>query len=111
MNRSSPRLSSHQTADQYLKLGLSCQEKGEYHKALKLYLYSYNLKSSFLPQSDPQIAISSNLIGLIYFYISDFEKAINWLTKALEIRKNSLPPNDPDLATSYNNLGLIYSAR
>ena len=82
---------------------------GEYSKALSYYEKALEIRKQSLPSNHPDLALSYNNIGAVYYNMGEYSKALSSFEKALEIRKQSLPSNHPDLAKSYNNIGTVYS--
>jgi len=82
-----------------------------YEKSLEYHLKSLEIKKLSLPPNHPDIAISYNNIGNIYFKKGENDKSLDYYLKSLEIQILSLPPNHPDIATSYGNIGSVYDEK
>jgi tetratricopeptide (TPR) repeat protein len=49
-----------------------------------------------------------NQLGLVKFYLGEYQEASTFYNKALEIHKKTLPTNHLDLAAYYKNIDLAY---
>lgn len=85
----------------YLKLGESPINKKDYI----IFAESVLLH---IDENDKELAILSNNLAEIYYYIGIYKKALRFHLKALYIRGKVLDKNDPDIAESYSNLALIH---
>ncbi len=64
-------------------LGSFFYDIGQYAKAIELIKLSYEQKKSFLPEDDPDLAISKIILAEIYFAAKDFQKANHFITDAV----------------------------
>ena len=90
-------------------IGEIFSHKFDYNQALKYLLSASKLYETCLPTIDhPLMAMNYNTIGLVYYYIKDYQKSFDYCFKAFQIREKVLPVNHPDFGDSCNNLALIY---
>lgn len=80
---------------------------GEYNKALKYQLNSIRLKESILSDTDIELAVSYNNIGIIYRNLAKYNLAYQVLSKALEIYENTPNTNSRLFADTYNNISVV----
>jgi tetratricopeptide (TPR) repeat protein len=90
----------------YQRLGLAKDNQGEFDEAIKYYEKSLNIYKKRRPD-DPDLAITYNNVGKLYYDKQEYMKALYAHQKALDIRQQSLPTDDPGLAMSYNNIGAV----
>jgi signal transduction histidine kinase len=94
--------------DEYKKIlnGLAVAHtyKAEYDKALE-----YNFQSLVLREAEgnkPEISITLNNIGLVYFKLHNYEGALKYYNQALRLKEES--SDTLDLDRLYINMGLCY---
>jgi hypothetical protein len=66
------------------------------------------LRERLLGPEDPEVATSSDNLGILYLERGDYERAEALLKRALAIREKALGPEHPDVARSLNNLATLY---
>lgn len=84
---------------------------GRYDEAIRLAEDALSTLERQGAARHPDIAFSSNLLGLLYMYKGDYQRAESMHRKALEIWESELAPDHPFVATSLNNLSEMYSAK
>jgi tetratricopeptide (TPR) repeat protein len=80
----------------------------KYDKAKEYYILDLEISLKLLPKNDPNVGMSYNNIGKVYFHKGEYNKAIEYYNKSLNILKISLPYDHSDFARTYNSIGLVY---
>ena len=80
----------------------------DYDKAMMLYRRALKVAVRKYGENHPDVAVSLNNIGSVYFDQGDYTKALEYYDKALKIRTELLGENHPDVAVSLNNIGSVY---
>ncbi len=70
---------------------------GEYSKALSYYEKDLEIKQKTLPENHPDLALSYNNTGNVYYDMGEYSKALSYYERALDICQRSLPPDHPHL--------------
>ncbi len=92
----------HDMAANYIRLG-------QYGEAIQYGEKALRLARSFLPESDPNIALCQNELGWIYKELGQYERARELLEAAFESYLKNFGLEHPDVAVSQSNLGTVYS--
>ncbi|CAF4362467.1 unnamed protein product, partial [Rotaria sordida] len=69
----------------------------DYSNALLSHTKALEIRQKNLPSNHPDLAISYNNIGSVYFEIGEYQKALPFFERALNILKQSVPANHPHL--------------
>ena len=65
----------------------------EYPKALSSYEKGLAIQQQSLPPNHPDLAMTYNNIGNVYFNMDEYPKALSSYEKALAVKQQSLDPN------------------
>lgn len=84
-------------------LGLLAEHKGDYKKALSLYLSSLRIREKL--KVNKAIAVSLNNVGVTCWYMKKYDLAKDYFFKGLKI--NEAAGDTIGVATIYGNLGII----
>jgi tetratricopeptide (TPR) repeat protein len=68
-----------------------------YHKSLKI-------RQAVLPPKHPQIALTYNNLGLLYYDNGEYAEALKFYQESLEMNYNILPPTHPLIAQTENDI-------
>ena len=92
----------------YVQLGRAKNDQEKYDKAITFYEKSLEIHKRTHVPNHPDMGISYNNIGLVYYNVGEYSKALSFQEKALEIRQQSLSLNHPDFGHSCENIGTVY---
>ena len=81
-----------------------------YEEALKCHYEALDMRKKTLPPEHPDIAVSFNNIGLVYYRQEKLDKAIDYFNQTLEIEKKIMKSNNPSLIITLNNIGYVYAS-
>jgi len=100
-----------ETKNSYLikLLGDYFEHISDLKKAIYYNYESLKIRLKDFGENHPDVAISLNKIGILYWYERDYIKTQEYYEKALNIRLKVLDENHPSIATSYNNLGVLWT--
>ena len=74
-------------ASLYYQRSINYQSSGDYEKAIKDALQAVELYKSI--DSWENVAVTYDLLGIVYFRVKDYEKALFYAKKGLQVAKNS----------------------
>jgi tetratricopeptide (TPR) repeat protein len=80
----------------------------DYKEELKYRLRASEISEKILGEYHVDTISSYNDIGIVYYFIGEYDKALEYYEKALEIKEAIYGEYNLSNATSYNNIGLIY---
>lgn len=91
----------------YYDAGFKAHEEGRYVEAERLFLAALREAEGFGAE-DSRLAMSLNLLGVVYDKLGSYAKAEPLYKRAIAIWEKAGGPEDPGLATSLNNLAELY---
>jgi preprotein translocase subunit SecA/nephrocystin-3 len=96
------------TADSYNSVGVLYANKGDYDKALELFLKALEIREVTLGVNHPDTAGSYHNVGNLYGVKGDSGKALEYYMKALGIYEKVLGQNHPKTAYLQNSIAWSY---
>ena len=83
-------------------------DRGRYAAAEPLYLHSLRIREQFLGPEHPDVALTLNGLGRLYYQQSRYVEAEPFYLRAVALQDPQLGPEHPDLAQTLTNLGILY---
>ena len=99
------------TADNYINLGTSSHQLGEYDLALSYFDTSLVIHDSLLPENHPFYTSLYNNIGAVHNIMGNYRMAFEFFAKSLTCNKLNLGRNHPEVANVYANIGILLLGR
>ncbi len=90
-------------------LGTSFAMLGEFEKARSQLSIACDIRSRFLPPTDPDLLVSQKDLATIFLELGDFNRAIELFERIKTISEDSLGRNHPETLSIINNLAMTYS--
>ena len=96
------------SGDSYKLMGNLSMKMGNFEKAEEIYQENLKIYQELHGEDHPEVAVSLNNLGYVYFYKGDNLKAEECFKRSLGIYQRKYEGrNHPTIATAMNNLGLV----
>jgi len=79
----------------------------EHLKAFLFFEKALEIRQNSLPSNHPDLAISYNNIGTVYYDMGEYSKALSYFERTLIIFQNLLPSNNPHLLSVQESIEIV----
>lgn len=93
----------------YCKLGLINYNISRFIEAEQYLQLARKIQENILPENDPQLAKTYNIIGSVCMKLGKNSEALRYFKKSVEINESLSPQDNHQLAINYKNIGTVYS--
>ena len=87
------------------------QQQRKYAEAMDLLTRSLEIREKHLGPNHADVAVSLNLIGLVYYYQNKLRDAETQFDRALHIRRTAAEVERSEIAEGLTNLAMVYEAQ